>query len=83
MPSHPIDTTNNMNRERFHCNHAPSDDFLETENGVDDDLDDEDQLIELQLERVQRDQDHNIQEEIDDLVEEEQDYTAEDNQNSI
>ena len=43
----------------------------------------EDQLIELQLERVRRDQDHNIQEDNDDLVEEEQDSTAEDNQNSI
>ena len=91
MPSHPICTANNMNRERFeflwrnfHCNHATSDDFLETENGVDDDLDDEDQLIELQLERVQRDQDHNIQEDDDDdLVEEEQDSTAEDNQKLI
>ena len=65
-----------------HCNHGTSDDFLEKENGVDDDLDDEEQMIELQIERVQCDQDHDIQKD-DDLMEEVQDSTTQDNQNSI
>ena len=78
-----------MNCERFefiwrnfHCNHTTSDDFLKKENGLDDDLDDEDQMIELQIEMVQRDQDHDIHED-DDLVEEVQESTAQDSQNSI
>ena len=39
-------------------------------------------MIELQIEMVQRDQDHDIQED-DDLMEEVQDSTTQDDQNSI
>ena len=39
----------------FHCNYATSDDFREKDN----DLEDNDQLIRLQMERAQCDQSHN------------------------
>ena len=49
----------------FHCNHATSDDFEEDNQN---ELDDDEELLDLKMERVQRDQDPNVSEGNETLV---------------
>ena len=64
MPSYPICSVNVMTCERFeflwrnfHCNHATSDGFEENDQS---ELDDDEELMELQTDRVQYDLDLNV-----------------------
>ena len=52
----------------FHCNHATSDDFEEDNQN---ELDDDEELLDLKMERVQRDQDPNVSEGDETLIDDE------------
>ena len=66
MPSHPICSVNGMTRDRFaflwrhfHCNCTTDDDFKSSDNETEDESE-EDQLVDMHIERVQREQEVQI-----------------------
>ncbi len=87
MPSHPICSVNGMTRDRLeflwrniHCSHATTDDF---EEDSDDGLGDNEELMELQMERFQRDQDPNVSESDENLAVGEENEEVTNNADSV
>ena len=80
LPSHPICQVNGMTRERFeflwryfHCNRSTNDDFENDDTNVDED---EDNLVDLVVERCDREQQQEQEQEEDAIIEEDEDPSS-------